>query len=185
MDDLVMMLPNIINITIFMTIFGAICAGVIWLQIVLSQNKNRWLGLILPIFSFGVSAFWALGILLFSVSQAEVHEARLISDIAVVESQWGSIHDALEIHEQMLLPQVRDGHGETADEIAARQDRLEWIYSNMQETPSVTARVIITRSILVILAFNIPTAVFLVIYVVCRGKRNRLRAVQKMSVLDL
>jgi len=32
---------------------------------------------------------------------------------------------------------------------------------------------------------NIPTAVFLVIYAVCRGKRNKQRALDKMSVQDL
>lgn len=36
--------------------------AIILLQIVLSKRENKWLGLIIPIISFGLSILWILGI---------------------------------------------------------------------------------------------------------------------------
>jgi hypothetical protein len=44
---------------------------------------------------------------------------------------------------------------------------------------------IIVGAIVVFAYCNIPTGIFLVIYAVCWGKRNRQRALEKMSVQDL
>ena len=44
---------------------------------------------------------------------------------------------------------------------------------------------IILTSILSLLVYNIPTAVFILIYVICRKKRKKLRALEMMSVQDL
>jgi len=44
---------------------------------------------------------------------------------------------------------------------------------------------IIISSIIAFLFYNVPTAVFVVIYVVCKRKHNTQRALEKMSVQDL
>jgi cytochrome bd-type quinol oxidase subunit 1 len=44
---------------------------------------------------------------------------------------------------------------------------------------------IIGSAICIFILYNIPTAVLLAIYAACRGKRNRQRALDKMSVQDL
>jgi len=44
---------------------------------------------------------------------------------------------------------------------------------------------VIATAVYVFLLYNIPTAVLIAIYAACRGKRNRKRALEKMSVQDL
>lgn len=44
---------------------------------------------------------------------------------------------------------------------------------------------IIGSSVYIFILYNIPTVILLVIYAACRGKRNRQRALEKMSVQDL
>ena len=52
------------------------------------------------------------------------------------------------------------------------------------QSATATSSFIVTI-VYVFLLYNIPTAVFLAIYAACRGKRNRQRALEKMSVQDL
>ena len=56
----------------------------------------------------------------------------------------------------------------------------ERVATPLMDIPSMIAT---TGSTL--LLFNIPTAVLLAIYAACRGKRNRQRALERMSVQDL
>jgi hypothetical protein len=44
---------------------------------------------------------------------------------------------------------------------------------------------IIGSAVYIFILYNIPTAILLAIYAACRGKRNRQRALEKMSVQDL
>ena len=48
-----------------------------------------------------------------------------------------------------------------------------------------TTSSIIASAVYVFLLCNIPTGVLLATYVACRGKRNRQRALGKMSIQDL
>ena len=48
-----------------------------------------------------------------------------------------------------------------------------------------TTSSIIASAVYVFLLFNVPTGVLLAIYAACRGKHNKKRAIEKMSVQDL
>ena len=125
---------NLIVGIILILVFGA---GLIVLQIFLSNKESKWPGLILPIISFGISLLAAMAILLYSVNT--VTKAQTING---------------EIVEQSV--------------------------TEVNDTSST-----IVGAIVVFAYCNIPTAILLVIYAACRGKRNRQRALEKMSVQDL
>ena len=100
----------IVNILLVLVL----CVGGIVLQIFLSKKESKWLGLILPIITFGFSLLFVLNV------------------------------------------------------------------ANIGEPSTVIVTVVST-----LLLLNIPTAVLLVIYAACRGKRKRQRDLEKMSVQDL
>jgi len=125
------------RITLFLVFFLAVCAGVIILQVYLSKKENKWLGLILPFISFGISLMALLGVLLYS---AATGTSTLISNGEIIE--------------------------QTTTQIAS-------------------ASSIIFSAIYIFVLYNIPTGILLAIYASCRGKRNRQRALEKMSVQDL
>ena len=110
-----MMIVSIQRI-LFLVFLLVIFAGIIVLQVFLSKKESKWLGLILPIISFGISLFATLGLLFFS-----------IGDISAI----------------------------------------------------------IASAILTFLFCNIPTGILLAIYGGCRSKRNKQRALEKMSAQDL
>ena len=121
----------------FLIFLIAIPIGIIFFQIYLSRKENRWLGLILPFISFGISLFALFGILLLSVSQE--------TTTAMVDG---------EIVEQVVV--------------------------QMNESSSI-----IFTAIYIFVLYNIPTGILLAIYGACRGKRKKLRDLDKMSVQDL
>jgi hypothetical protein len=49
----------------------------------------------------------------------------------------------------------------------------------------VPPSMIIASTIFTFLIINIPTLVLMLIYIACRGKRNKQRALEKMSIQDL
>ncbi len=89
-------------------------AALILLQITLSKRESKWLGLIIPIVSFGFSILWVLGI-----------------------------------------PYYLSSSG------------------------------LAFKVILVFLIANIPTAIFLAIYFICREKVNKISEIDKMTIQDL
>ena len=62
------MLMRTMFLLVMLLVFLACCAGVIVLQVFLSKKENKWLGLILPIISFGISLLVVLGILFFTAT---------------------------------------------------------------------------------------------------------------------
>lgn len=89
-------------------------AALILLQITLSKRESKWLGLIIPIVSFGLSILWVLGIPYYLSSSGLAFKVILVFIIA-----------------------------------------------------------------------NIPTAIFLVIYFICREKVNKISEIDKMNIQDL
>lgn len=53
---------------LFLLLLLAVFAGIIILQIFLSKKENKWLGFILPIFTFVISLTALMGVLLFSAN---------------------------------------------------------------------------------------------------------------------
>ena len=119
---------------LFLVFLLAIFAGAIVLQVFLSKKESKWLGLILPIISFGISLLAMLGILFFAAST---------STLTV--------------------------NGEIVEQI----------------TQTGSASAIIGSAIFTFLFCNIPTGILLAIYGGCRSKRNKQRALEKMSAQDL
>lgn len=78
------------NVVITLTIFLALCIGVILLQVFFSKKENKWFGLILPIISlcisliavFGIAAYTTTGIL----SVQEFDENGVIVSEEVIET---------------------------------------------------------------------------------------------------
>jgi hypothetical protein len=67
-----------------------------------------------------------------------------------------------------------------ASELVADGEIVERTVTKITGIPTITG-----TAVYVFLLYNIPTAVLLAIYAGCRGKRNRQRALEKMSVQDL
>ena len=124
---------TIIAVMVFILVFGI---GVIWLQLFLSKQENKWLGLILPGISLLFSLIAALGVLLYT---AYTGTQTVIVNGEIVET--------------------------------------------VTQITSMSA--IIGAAVYVFLLYNIPTAILTAIYVACRGKQNRQRALEKMSAQDL
>lgn len=52
-----------IRVLLVLVFYLAMMGGAIWLQIFLSKKANRWLGLILPIITFGLSLIFVMNII--------------------------------------------------------------------------------------------------------------------------
>ena len=131
---------------IYIIVLLLVFAGMIWLQIFLSNKKNKWLGLILPLFTVCVS------ILAIAVTPAYVTE----SSRTVVEQQ-----------------------------VAQSGDVVENIITNIPQQGPPSAGPIVFTGIYLFLLYNIPTAILLIIYAVCRSIRKNNMELDKMNIQDL
>ena len=138
-----------------------IIAGMIILQVHLSKFESKWPGLILPIISFGLSVLAILGLMLYSVVGYEFGPTQ-VRTYSLYEVEIGQAETDL------LLPSTEVG---TMAEVSYSQ-------------PS-TGSAVMALSLFYFLVLNIPTVVLLLIYGICRDKRKRLLALNKMSVQDL
>ena len=131
---------------IYLIILLLVFAGMVWLQIVLSLKKNKWLGLILPLFTV------CLSVIAISVTPAYVTSSgRTVVEGDVTQS--GAV--------------------------------VENIITNIppEEPPGVVP--IVFTGIYYFLLYNIPTAVLLIIYAVCRSIRKNNMELDKMNIQDL
>ena len=112
-------------------------AGIVVLQIFLSNKENKWPGLILPIIFFGISLVSPLAILLLSFHS---NTTTMMMNAEIIEQAYVQI-----------------------TRISA----------------------IINTAIITFLLGNIPTGILITIYAACKGKQNKQRALDKMSVQDL
>ena len=126
---------------IFLPLLLAAIVGTIFLQIHLSKQESKWLGLILPIISLSIS-------------------------LIVVSSMAVFIQPAT-----LTLTEFVDG---------------ELVTTVINEgTDRETISGAIGAVIYTFIFMNIPTVTLLIIYNLVRGKQNRNRDVEKMSVQDL
>ena len=82
---------RIVFLLIVLVVFLALCAGAIVLQIFLSKKENKWLGLILPIISFGISMFVVLGLVFFTPTTST---QTLMMNGEIVEQTVTQVGDA-------------------------------------------------------------------------------------------
>jgi len=163
-----MIISRILVIFLMIAIPLAIIAGVVILQVRLSQKESRWPGLILPIITFGMSLLIIIGIATFSIASTTTssiyHDARLIQTEAITEIQ----EQQRATSNEPLEPRVEVVHHLTD-------------YGTIMFAPAaVTA-----TALSVFFLFNIPTAILLIIYALCRGNRRKIAALDMMSLQDL
>jgi hypothetical protein len=132
--------------SIYLVILLVVFIGMIWLQIVLSNRKNKWLGLILPFVAI------CLSILAITVTPAYVTGSAQ----TVVE---GGVTQSGEVIENVITTIPQEG--------------------------SPGASPIIFTGIYLFVLYNIPTAVLLIIYAVCRSNRKNNMELEKMNIQDL
>jgi hypothetical protein len=156
------MLPNLINAFILLVIFLGVCTGVIYLQVFLSRKESKWLGLILPAFTFGLSVLMLLSFALFFGARTETRTLEVENIVLINDDEFTLTYEFEATSPLFSFAEPEPGIAEAS-----------------QHLP------LIINMIVFFIMFNIPTAGFLAIYAVCRNKRNRLRAVEKMSVQDL
>ena len=132
------MMANTGAVFVGLIVVLAVFAGLIVLQVFLSEKESKWFGLILPGICFTFALFALVGTLLFSAASV---------------TTYGMVNGELIVIEQTVAP------GQTA--------------------------AIIANAVFIFLMMNIPTAILMIIYAVCRSKQRSKRALDKMSVQDL
>lgn len=190
----------------------AVYAGVIILQICLSRMKNKWLGLIFPlialIFSF-VSAFafdyqppdisWNFNKKPITISHKESWRLRdedffnvfkIDDDLIDIFPGENIVFDE---NGKNIIYNSRVAVGElkiTYDENTEVCKAI--VYGVNGEIISQTETRVVVKTIglaeiwgSTMLLYNIPTAILLVIYAICRKRLKKKRDLKKMSVQDL
>ena len=156
-------------VLIVLIVVLGIFVGTVVLQIYLSKRESKWPGLILPIVSFGKSLLVMLGIVLFSVVPARyyVRQADVV-DITLISE----------------LPHDHEIFNQYSPRAVAVEDGINHLIAYGHISATTGSSILFVSGFYFIL-MNIPTAIFLIIYAICRDKRRRLLALSKMSVQDL
>lgn len=146
-----------VNLMISVLFLVGIIAVVIFIQIKLSQSKNKYFGLILPIISFLYSVLVVLGFAAFSVTTITTTNSVMVSEI---DEQSGEI---IEESEEFM---------EEPEEIV---EVIE-VDSNISGFLNLSFTFLVT---------NIPTFVLGGIYVSERNKITTRKEIEKMKIGDL
>ena len=146
-----------VNLMISVLFLVGIIAVVIFIQIKLSQSKNKYFGLILPIISFLYSILVVLGIAAFSVTTITTTDSVMVSEI---DEQSGEIIEESEeiIEEPEEIVEVRE------------------VDSNISGFLNLSFIFLVT---------NIPTVVLSGVYVSERNKIKMKNDIEKMKISDL
>ena len=146
-----------VNLMISVLFLVGIIAVVIFIQIKLSQSKNKYFGLILPIISFLYSVLVVLGIAAFSVTTITTSDSVMVSEI---DEQSGEIIEESEeiIEEPEEIVEVRE------------------VDSNISGFLNLSFIFLVT---------NIPTVVLSGVYVSERNKITMRKQIEKMKIDDL
>ena len=163
---------SIIALILMLVVPVGIMAGLSVLQVYLSKRDSRWPGLILPMISFGLPLIIILGLLLYSIPgtgttvSLEYHDLIMIQRDAQIETHEADREAYLESNE-------------------ARPEAVVIYHDFHVGSPQVGTRIGVVLFIFII--FNIPTAIFLIIYAVCRRNRKKVQMINlnKMSLQDL
>ena len=131
-----------INILIVILFIAAIVA----LQLYLSKQKNKWLGLILPLITFSISLLALLGVATFYNVQSIHVETQTVTEA-----------------------------GEVTKEVTQQPIKVD--------TATVKEGIFLGGYILVL--YNIPTVILLLIYKGAREKLKRELEIKKMNIQDL
>ena len=162
---------SIINLMFIGLICAGVVLGVILLQVFLSKRDSPWPGLALPLVMFCFSLIPLFSLVFFLTDNAGI--SHTVLDVYRIELEYA---------------------GEFCEERAAEQEIIDYIRTHrMNEVNHLvdTGQIrfggnpSIARIIFFVILFNMPTIVLLAIYMACRGKQRRTRALEIMSVQDL
>ena len=152
------MMSRVILLLLIAIISLAFLAGIVFLQVHLSKKESKWPGLILPVINFGMSMLIILGIGLYSV-------ADTTTSVIYRDSQYMQIEITADRNDEPFASVVHH----LAD------------YGTINFAPAAAIMTIL----FMLMFFNIPTAILLIIYAVCRSNRRKLAALDMMSLQDL
>ena len=158
---------GLLGLLVFIVIFIGFFAGIVVLQVFLSRKTSKWPGLILP----AVNIFFSLVIVVGMIVYTPVRvETGIIIAEHVMDIPYGQYYDS-----------------DLTEEMEARTaERLEMMEAlEMQPVAGAYMGVFMFRSIFMLILFNIPTVILLLIYALCRGNYRKQRALEMMSVQDL
>jgi len=166
--SIAIIISRVIIILLMIAVPLAILAGLILLQIYLSKNESKWPGLILPIITFGMSMITILGIATFGITNTMTttlyHDS--VMHLEAISEREAIVEQHITGREPLPGPEIT--HHLTD-------------YGTIRTVP-----VALSASILAIfILFNIPTAILLIIYAICRGNCGKLAALDMMSLQDL
>ena len=148
--------PVTAAVSILLVIIVVGLAGLIALQIFLSKKESKWPGLILPIISFCLSVVVVLGMAGPSYNDT----------------------DPIQVIEQTI-----DENGVVSEAAAPETADAEQGVQETQKTQGILPMAAQVGS--VFLLYNIPTIIFMAIYLGSREKRRQRKALEKMLAQDL
>ena len=172
-------------------LFILIFVGAIALQVFLSKKKSKLLGLILPLVFL---VFSLITVISFFVPDNEVE----IPGITIEYDSNGEIIRRTETNDGVYRQIWYDSDGEITEtkinfsseiiqaemDFVLGNDEIDESYLTPIES-DVTPILTVLLMMLVFLLCNIPTAVLIVIYLVCRKTQKKKSELEKMSVQDL
>ena len=180
---------DVVGFLVVIILCVVICAGIIVLQVILSKKESRWPGLILPAILFSMSVVIIFGLMVFSTVQHEARDVRLIESIESTRIRLEEISDTVIIDVELELDWGAElEQYEREALIRERLEQMEAIsveYLEHLESVQFVRSMPIASIIFVFLLYNVPTAILLAVYAACRGNRNKMRDLQRMSVQDL
>jgi len=167
-------LPNIINSLLLLLIFIAVCAGIIILQVWLSNRESMLPGLIMPAASFAFSLLIIFSMVAFTTTSPTARDGLAAERVPLYELDMHYWQDNIDTEMEAVLAAINAEISE--------QRYSATLVSHERNTNRITST---ANIIIVFLMTNIPTAILLAIYASCRGKQRKQRALTLMSVQDL
>jgi len=141
----------------------AFLVGIVLLQVHLSKRESKLPGLILPMITFGMTLLVVIGIAAFNIIGTTTTTTTLT--LERVESMTEVYYERHATDREAFVP--------NAEIVHHIRD-----YGTISTAP-------VAAILFILIFFNIPTAILLIIYAVCRGNRRKLPVLDMMSLQDL
>jgi len=146
----------------------AFITGMVILQVYLSRREGKWPGLILPMATFSLSVIPFVAILLFSIAGTSTS----VTSHAVLTAE-----EMVELEAQRMEAYRIADYGSPQPVVTRHlHDEGNIAMSSSGSVAFASVSFMVT---------NIPTAILLIVYAVCRDKRKKLQALNRMSLQDL
>jgi hypothetical protein len=185
MDTVSQIIPTFINLMIILPLFTGLLGGVLCLQIFLSRTASRLPGLLLPACSLALSLVLLFTITAFNnthTTVSHVYDFEYEMEMRLWEQeQRRNMHEqsqqAYGVETGIIYPQTTT-------------HLVDYGTIRFANSPGGNNAASFGRIIFLFLFTNVPTAIFLFTYFICRIKQKRNKkpmqsAIHRMSVQDL